>query len=125
MYALALKGRTSPNLLTAFSSSLTPQGNQDKQQFFFDSEIERTLRKLKKQTKASRQLNFEEVEDNNMAADPRRTLGDYTIPSTASCGSSICNGVTSDAIKIRLFPFSLRDKAKQWLNSQPQGSITT
>ncbi|MED6212266.1 hypothetical protein PIB30_081629 [Stylosanthes scabra] len=24
-----------------------------------------------------------------MAADPRRTLGDYTIPSTASCGSSI------------------------------------
>ncbi|MED6153985.1 hypothetical protein PIB30_107573, partial [Stylosanthes scabra] len=63
--------------------------NQDKQQFFFDPKIERTLRKLKKQTKASRQLNFEEVEENNMAANPRRTLGDYTIPSTASCGSSI------------------------------------
>ncbi|MED6225878.1 hypothetical protein PIB30_097888 [Stylosanthes scabra] len=65
------------------------QGNQDVQQFLFDPEIERTLRKLKKQTKASRQLNFKEVEENNMAADPRRTLGDYTIPSTASCGSSI------------------------------------
>ncbi|MED6116451.1 hypothetical protein PIB30_100454, partial [Stylosanthes scabra] len=54
-------------------------GNQDEQQFLFDLEIERTLRKLKKQTKASRQLNFEEVEENNMAADPRGTLGDYTI----------------------------------------------
>ncbi|MED6165148.1 hypothetical protein PIB30_096790, partial [Stylosanthes scabra] len=64
-------------------------GNQDKQQFLFDPEIERILRKLKRQTKASRQLNFEEVEENNMAVDPRRTLGDYTIPSTASCGSSI------------------------------------
>ncbi|MED6189753.1 hypothetical protein PIB30_099032, partial [Stylosanthes scabra] len=64
-------------------------GNQDKQQFLFDPEIERTLRKLKKQTKASRQLNFEEVEENNMAADRRRTLGDYTIPSNASYGSSI------------------------------------
>ncbi|MED6127374.1 hypothetical protein PIB30_087556 [Stylosanthes scabra] len=64
-------------------------GNQDEQQFLFDLEIERTIRKLKKQTKAQRQLNFEEVEENNMAADPRRTLGDYTIPSTASCGSRI------------------------------------
>ncbi|MED6221077.1 hypothetical protein PIB30_050971 [Stylosanthes scabra] len=58
------------------------EGNQDEQQFLFDPEIEITLRKLKKQTKASRQLNFEEVEENNMAADPRRALGDYTIPST-------------------------------------------
>ncbi|MED6149260.1 hypothetical protein PIB30_060698 [Stylosanthes scabra] len=64
-------------------------GNQDNQQFLFDPEIERTVRKLKKQTKSQRQLNFEEVEDNNMAADPQRTLGDYTILSTASCGSSI------------------------------------
>ncbi|MED6186961.1 hypothetical protein PIB30_071793 [Stylosanthes scabra] len=72
----------------AQQASSTPKGNQDKQQFFFDPKIERTLRKLKKQTKASRQLNFEEVEENNMVVDPRRTLGDYTIPSTAGCGSS-------------------------------------
>ncbi|MED6142105.1 hypothetical protein PIB30_110204, partial [Stylosanthes scabra] len=39
-------------------------GNQDEQEFLFDPEIERTLRKLKKQSKASRQLNFEEVEEN-------------------------------------------------------------
>ncbi|MED6176902.1 hypothetical protein PIB30_092785, partial [Stylosanthes scabra] len=43
-------------------------GNQDEQQFLFDPEIERTFRKLKKQTKASFQLNFEEIEE-NMAAE--------------------------------------------------------
>ncbi|MED6166891.1 hypothetical protein PIB30_113772, partial [Stylosanthes scabra] len=71
-----------------------------------DPEIERTIRKLKKQTKilqhstsqasnTSQDSTSEEsevVEDNIMAADgnnQRRTLGEYTIPSTASCGSSI------------------------------------
>ena len=44
--------------------------------------------------------------------------------------SGICdtfkhNGVTDDAIQLRLFPFSLRDKAKVWLNSLPPGIITT
>ena len=27
------------------------------------------------------------------------------------------NGVTDDVVRLRLFPFSLRDKAKEWLNS--------
>ncbi|KAG8491555.1 hypothetical protein CXB51_014801 [Gossypium anomalum] len=35
------------------------------------------------------------------------------------------NGISDDAIRLRLFPFSLRNKAKQWLNSLPRGSITT
>ena len=35
------------------------------------------------------------------------------------------NGVIDDAIRLRLFPFSLRDKAKSWLYSLPVGSITT
>ena len=30
-----------------------------------------------------------------------------------------------DAIRLRLFHFSLRDKAKVWLNSLPLGIITT
>ncbi|KAK5819480.1 hypothetical protein PVK06_024483 [Gossypium arboreum] len=34
-------------------------------------------------------------------------------------------GVFDDAIRLRLFPFSLRNKAKQWLNSLPRGSVTT
>ncbi|KAK5824743.1 hypothetical protein PVK06_019527 [Gossypium arboreum] len=41
------------------------------------------------------------------------------------CDTFKINGVSDDAIRLRLFPFSLRDKAKQWLNSLPQGSITT
>ncbi|XP_020219005.1 uncharacterized protein LOC109802175 [Cajanus cajan] len=35
------------------------------------------------------------------------------------------NGATDDAVLLRLFPFSLWDKAKSWLHSQPQRSIST
>ena len=35
------------------------------------------------------------------------------------------NGATDDAIRLRLFPFSLRNWAKQWLNYLPKGYITT
>src|SRR5262249_28131703 len=35
------------------------------------------------------------------------------------------NGVSNDTIRLRLFPFSLRDRAKGWLNTLPSGSITT
>ncbi|XP_048140761.1 uncharacterized protein LOC125316465 [Rhodamnia argentea] len=41
------------------------------------------------------------------------------------CDTIKYNGVTDDAIRLRLFPFSLRDKAKSWLTSLPAGSITT
>lgn len=33
--------------------------------------------------------------------------------------------MSDDAMHLRLFPFSLRDKAKQWLNSLPSRSIET
>ena len=32
--------------------------------------------------------------------------------------------VLDDAIRLRLFPFSLKDKAREWLNSLPAGSIS-
>ena len=35
------------------------------------------------------------------------------------------NGVSDDAIKLRLFPFSLRNKARVWLNSMPAGTFTS
>ena len=35
------------------------------------------------------------------------------------------NGATPEAIRLRLFPFSLRDKALTWLDSLPANSITT
>ena len=41
------------------------------------------------------------------------------------CGTLKINDVSDDAIKLRLFPFSLRDKAKHWLVTQPPNSIST
>ncbi|WRX24303.1 Retrotransposon gag domain - like 10 [Theobroma cacao] len=41
------------------------------------------------------------------------------------CDTFKANDVTDDAIRLRLFPFSLRNKAKSWLNSLPAGSINT
>jgi len=41
------------------------------------------------------------------------------------CDTFKINGISNDAICLWLFPFSLRNKAKQWLNSLPRGSITT
>lgn len=41
------------------------------------------------------------------------------------CDTFKHNGVSDDAIRLRLFPFSLRDKAKAWLNSLPPLTITT
>ncbi|XP_017976459.1 PREDICTED: uncharacterized protein LOC108661974 [Theobroma cacao] len=41
------------------------------------------------------------------------------------CDTFKANGVTDDAIRLRLFPFSLRNKAMSWLNSLPAGSINT
>ena len=41
------------------------------------------------------------------------------------CDTFKQNCVSDNAIRLRLFPFSLRDKAKEWLNSLPAGTITT
>ncbi|KAK5785490.1 hypothetical protein PVK06_040081 [Gossypium arboreum] len=41
------------------------------------------------------------------------------------CDTFKINDVSDDAIHLRLFPFSLRNKTKQWLNLLPRGSIIT
>ncbi|KAL5548869.1 hypothetical protein UlMin_004100 [Ulmus minor] len=41
------------------------------------------------------------------------------------CDTFKHNGVTDDAVRLRLFPFSLNSKAKAWLISLPLGTITT
>ncbi|MED6176444.1 hypothetical protein PIB30_088278 [Stylosanthes scabra] len=110
--------KTSPDLLTTFSSSLTPQGNRrDKPIIEYDPEIEKTLKKNQSRVKAQRALQFEQQEANfnegasekffeeeiveenfeeetqdNMgdnANNQQRTLADYTNPTISSCGSSI------------------------------------
>ncbi len=41
------------------------------------------------------------------------------------CDTIKMNGVSDDAIRLRLFSFSLKDKAKAWLNSKAPNSFTT
>ena len=41
------------------------------------------------------------------------------------CNTIKYNGVTEKALKLRLFPLSLGDRAKHWLTSQPLDSITS
>ena len=41
------------------------------------------------------------------------------------CDTVKYNGVTEEALRLRLFPLSLGDKAKHWLTSQPPDSITS
>ncbi|MED6160662.1 hypothetical protein PIB30_053522 [Stylosanthes scabra] len=72
------------------------QGNKNKQILKFDPEIERTLRKLRKQSKqvleGSSEEVFEEVVDNleeifyNMAVEgtQEKTLGEYSVPTTGN-----------------------------------------
>ena len=40
------------------------------------------------------------------------------------CDTVKYNRVTEEALRLRLFPLSLGDKAKHWLPSQPPNSIT-
>ncbi|MED6215283.1 hypothetical protein PIB30_111999, partial [Stylosanthes scabra] len=76
---------------------LACKDRRNKPLIHIDPEIERTIRKLRKQTQILQHITAqqsENIQDNiTMAAEhtnnARRTLGDYTIPSTVSCGSSI------------------------------------
>ena len=40
------------------------------------------------------------------------------------CDTVKYNGVSDEAIRLRLFPFSLKEKAKHWIISEPLDSIT-
>ena len=41
------------------------------------------------------------------------------------CDTAKYNEVRDDDIRLQLYPFSLKDKAKQWLISEPSDSITS
>jgi Retrotransposon gag protein len=42
-----------------------------------------------------------------------------------NCDTYKSNGVSDDVLRLRLFLFSLRDRARAWMHSLPAGSITT
>ncbi|KAK8609003.1 hypothetical protein V6N13_025310 [Hibiscus sabdariffa] len=39
------------------------------------------------------------------------------------CNSFKIHGVSNDVLKLKLFPYSLTDKARAWLNNLPPGSL--
>jgi hypothetical protein len=41
------------------------------------------------------------------------------------CGTFKINGVTQDAVRLRLFPFTLKDRAEDWLSSHPDNHFDT
>ncbi|KAM1100607.1 hypothetical protein TB2_006941 [Malus domestica] len=54
-------------------------------------------------------------------SDPNMHLADFI----EACDNTIIRGFSFEAIKLCLFPFSLKDKAKAWLHFLPANSITT
>ena len=116
----------------------------------FDPEIERTFRRLRNlvKTRVSPKKERPIMEETpvlgaaNMEGagngatvgaagvqNNRRTLMEYAQPSIDGTASCICdmfraNDVPNDAIRLRLFSFSLKDRAREWLNSLLTGSIS-
>ena len=56
---------------------------------------------------------------------PNDDPNSYIVNFLEICDTFKYNGVSEDAIRLRLFPFSLKDRVKEWLNSLPASSITT
>ncbi|KAK4394508.1 hypothetical protein Sango_1605100 [Sesamum angolense] len=52
-------------------------------------------------------------------------LNKHLINFLVICDTFKLNGVSNNAVKLRIFPFSLCDTAKDWFRSLPAGSITT
>ncbi|XP_039029123.1 uncharacterized protein LOC120163199 [Hibiscus syriacus] len=53
--------------------------------------------------------------------DPHKHLKEFHVV----CSSIRPHGVIEEQIKLRVFPFSLTDRAKDWLFYLPLGSVTT
>ena len=56
---------------------------------------------------------------------PNEDLNAHIANFLEICDTFKHNRVSDDAIRLRLFPCSLKEKAKGWVNSLPAGSITT
>ena len=54
---------------------------------------------------------------------PIENLNTHVTNFIEVCDTVKYNGVTKEALRLRLFPLSLGDKAKHWLTSQPLDSI--
>ena len=99
-----------------------------------DTELEKTLRSLRKIKKAENSTMADERQDqnevhreaarstyNSLLVDPNEHLGRFL----RMANTVKLNGVRPEVIKLHLFPFSLRDTAATWYESLPYGSVDT
>ena len=56
---------------------------------------------------------------------PSENLNAHLTSFIEVCDTVKYNGVTEEALRLRLFPLSLSNQAKHWLTSQPIDSITS
>ncbi|CAO2822820.1 unnamed protein product [Amaranthus hypochondriacus] len=65
------------------------------------------------------------IERNQFGGHPSESPHDHLSDFIEKCDTININNVTEDAIRLRLFPFSLRDKAKSWLKSELPNKYST
>ncbi|XP_060969639.1 uncharacterized protein LOC133036888 [Cannabis sativa] len=99
-----------------------------------DLKIERTFRQRKKEQKAKKHCNMADGfevggvhNDANPIAlvdDRARAVREYAAPMFNELNPGILQGVREEALRLKLFLFSLRDQARAWLNTLPPDSVT-
>ena len=65
------------------------------------------------------------VQDNQYGGLPHEDLNVHLAAFLEIADTVKMNGVTKGAIRMHLFPFSLRDKAREWLQSLQPDNINT
>ncbi|XP_027086672.1 uncharacterized protein [Coffea arabica] len=106
-------------------------------ELIYDAEVEKAARKRRQETKRRKQGHLiaanEPAEDGSglihllpsfhglSGEEPHKHVKEFEVV----CSSMKPPGVTEEQIRLRAFPFSLKDAAKDWLYYLPAGSITT
>jgi len=65
------------------------------------------------------------VEQEQFAGHPSKNPNAHLRKFLAKCDTMKINGASSNAIRLRLFPFSLKDRASDWLQNEELNSFTT
>ena len=65
------------------------------------------------------------IERNQFGGSASENPHDHLYDFMDKCDTKLTGGVSQDDIRMRLFPFSLRDKTKTWSKSEPANKYTT